>query len=80
MTKKWNKKMGSRSCLITSGAFGDTLVGRLKELVGWWSLSSLKEQVEQAEATFWAEAVLWMVSLVLKSLFLLFTEQQKGFL
>ena len=23
--EKWNKKMGGRSCFITSGAFGDTL-------------------------------------------------------
>ena len=24
--QKWNKKMGGRSCFITSGAFGDTLL------------------------------------------------------
>ena len=35
------------------------------------------ELVEQAEATFWAGAVLQLVSLVMKSLFLSFTKQQK---
>ena len=35
------------------------------------------EQVEQAEATFWAGAVLQLVSLVMKSLFLSLTKQQK---
>ena len=24
--QKWNKKMGGRSCFVTSGAFGDTLL------------------------------------------------------
>ena len=40
-------------------------------------MSSLKEQVEQAEATFGAVAVLQLVSWVMKSLFLSFTKQQK---
>ena len=40
-------------------------------------MSSLKEHVEQAEATFWAREVLQLVSLVMKSLFLLLTKQQK---
>ena len=26
MDEKWNKKMGGRSCFITCGAFGDTLL------------------------------------------------------
>ena len=43
-------------------------------------LSSLKEQVEQADATFGAGAVIQLGSLVLKSLLLLFTNQQKGVL
>ena len=46
----------------------------------WWvggDLSSLKEQVEQAEATFGAKSVLQMV---MKSLFWLFTKHQKGVL
>ena len=53
---------------------------------GWRSwlvgggLSSLKKQVEQAEATFGAGAVLQLVSLVMKSLFFSFTNQQKGVL
>ena len=34
--------------------------------------------MEQAEVTFGAGAVLQLVSLVMKSLFLLFTKQQKG--
>ena len=44
--------------------------------MGDWS--SLKEQVEQAEPTFGAGAVLQLVDLVMKSFFLLFTKQQKG--
>ena len=43
-------------------------------------MSSLKEEVEQAEAKFRARAVLQLVSLVIKSLFLSFTKQQKGVL
>ena len=35
------------------------------------------EQVEQTDATFGAGAVIQLASLVLKSLFLLFTKQQK---
>ena len=38
------------------------------------------EKVQHAEATFWAGAVLQLVSLVMKSLFLLFTKPQKGVL
>ena len=54
-------------------------VGRLKELVARVSgdLSSLEEQVEQADATFGAKTVLQMV---MKSLFWLFTKHQKGVL
>ena len=46
----------------------------------WWfggDLSSLKKQVEQAEATFGAKTVLKMV---MKSLFLSFNKQRKGVL
>ena len=55
-------------------------MGRLKELVARVSgdLSSLEKQVEQTDATFGAEAVIHLASLVLKSLLLLFTKQQKG--
>ena len=57
-------------------------VGRLKELVARVSgdLSSLEKQVEQTDATFGAGAVIQLASLVLKSLLLLFTKQQKGVL
>ena len=57
-------------------------VGRLKELVARISgdLSSLEKQVEQNDATFGAGAVIQLASLVLKSLLLLFTKQQKGLL
>ena len=55
-------------------------VGSLEELVARVSgdLSSLEKQVEQADATFRAGAVIQLASLVLKSLLLLFTKQQKG--
>ena len=46
----------------------------------WWvsgDLSSLMEQVDEAEATFGAKTVLQMV---MKSLFWLFTKHQKGVL
>ena len=51
-------------------------MGRLKELVARVSgdLSSLEKQVEQTDATF------RLASLVLKSLLLMFTKQQKGVL
>ena len=54
-------------------------VGRLKELAARVSgdLSSLDKQVEQTNATFGAGAVIQLASLVLKSLLLLFTKQQK---
>ena len=41
-------------------------------------LTNLEELVEQVDATFGAGAVLQLVSLVMKSLLLLFTKQQKG--
>ena len=57
-------------------------VNRLEELVArvGGDLTSLEEQVEKADATFGAGAVIQLVSLVLKSLLLLFTKQQKGVL
>ena len=57
-------------------------MGRLKELVPRviGDLSSLEKQVEQTDATCWAGAVIQLASLVLKSLLLLFTKQQKGVL
>ena len=57
-------------------------VGSLEELVARVSgdLSSLEKQVEQTDATFGAGAVIQLASFVLKSLFLLFTKQQKGVL
>ena len=58
------------------------IVGSLEELVArvGGDLSSLKEQVEQADATFGAGAVIQLVFFILKSLLLLFTKQQKGML
>ena len=57
-------------------------MGRLKELVARVSgdLSSLEKKVEQIDVTFGAWAVIQLASLVLKSLLLLFTKQQKGVL
>ena len=57
-------------------------MGRLKELVARVSgdLSSLEKQVQQTDATFGEEAVIQLASLVLKSLLLMFTKQQKGVL
>ena len=57
-------------------------MGRLKELVARvrGDLSGLEEQVEQTDAKFGAGAVIQLASLVLKSLLLLFTKQQKGVL
>ena len=57
-------------------------MGRLKEPVARVSgdLSSLEKQAEPTDATFGAGAVIQLGSLVLKSLLLLFTNQQKGVL
>ena len=56
--------------------------GRLEELVArvGGDLINLEEQVEQADVTFGAGAVIELASLVLKSLLLLSTKQQKGVL
>ena len=57
-------------------------VCRLKELVARVSgdLCSFEKQVEQMDATFGAGAVIQLASLVLNTLLLLFTKQQKGML
>ena len=57
-------------------------VSRLKELVARVSgeQSSFEKQVEQTDYTFGAGAVIQLASLVLKTLLLLFTKQQKGML
>ena len=57
-------------------------VGSLEELVArvGGDLSSLRDQVEHVDVTFGAGTVIQPASLVLKSLLLLFTKQQKGVL
>ena len=57
-------------------------MGRLKELVASVSgdMSSLEKQAEQTDATFGVGAAIQLASLVLKSLLLMFTKQQKGVL
>ena len=53
--------------------------GQAKELVARVSgeLSSLEKEMEQTDATFGTGAVIQLISLIPKSLLLLFTKQQK---